>query len=133
MDFSCVHCLSVCGPSHADDGPWQFSQDTPSAISKGRPRCVGVVYRAWQAKHFGASSALEPSFKMRAMRSPMSPVSAWYALLCLSLTIHVEYSFCRMRLSATGLTLPWQLVAAQEPGPMYLADSLSAAPRKFGN
>src|SRR5215469_2675990 len=26
-----------------------------------------------------------------------------------------------MRLSATGFTLPWQAVAAQEPGPMYLA------------
>jgi hypothetical protein len=25
-----------------------------------------------------------------------------------------------MRLPATGFTLPWQLVAAQEPGPMYL-------------
>src|ERR1700688_2486794 len=60
---------------------------------------------------------------MRAMRSPMSPVSAWYAWLCLSLTIHVEYSFCRMRLPATGLTLPWQLVAAQEPGPMYFTGS----------
>src|SRR5580700_10816646 len=60
---------------------------------------------------------------MRAMRSPMSPVSAWYAWLCLSLTIHVEYSFCRMRLPATGVTLPWQLVAAQEPGPMYFTGS----------
>src|ERR1700738_5034725 len=67
------------------------------------------------------------------MRSPISPVSAWYALLCLSLIIQVEYSFCRMRLSATGFTLPWQLVAAHEPGPRYLADSFSAAPRKFGN
>jgi len=44
----------------------------------------------------------------------------------------VEYSFCRIRLSATGFTLPWQLVAAQEPGPMYLADSFSAAARKSG-
>ena len=35
----------------------------------------------------------------------------------------VEYSFCKMRLPATGLTLPWQLVAAQEPGPMYFAGS----------
>src|SRR5580704_7450522 len=60
---------------------------------------------------------------MRAMRSPMSPVKAWYARLCLSLTIHVEYSFWRTRLPATGLTLPWQLVAAQEPGPMYFTGS----------
>src|SRR5580704_14933835 len=37
--------------------------------------------------------------------------------------IHVEYSFWRMRLPATGLTLPWQLVAAQEPGPMYFTGS----------
>src|SRR6266446_5514580 len=40
--------------------------------------------------------------------------------------IHVEYSFCRMRLPATGFTLPWQLVAAQEPGPMYLLGSFCA-------
>jgi hypothetical protein len=39
------------------------------------------------------------------------------------LTIQVEYSFCRIRLPATGLTLPWQLVAAQEPGPIYLTGS----------
>jgi hypothetical protein len=38
-----------------------------------------------------------------------------------------------MRLSATGFTLPWQLVAAQEPGPMYVGESFSAAPRKLGN
>jgi hypothetical protein len=38
-----------------------------------------------------------------------------------------------MRLSATGFTLPWQLVAAQEPGPMYLGDSFSAAPTNVGN
>jgi hypothetical protein len=42
------------------------------------------------------------------------------------LMIHVEYSFCKMRLPATGLTLPWQLVAAQEPGPMYLMGSSCA-------
>jgi hypothetical protein len=28
-----------------------------------------------------------------------------------------------MRLPAMGFTLPWQLVAAQEPGPMYLIGS----------
>jgi hypothetical protein len=28
-----------------------------------------------------------------------------------------------MRLPATGFTLPWQLVAAHEPGPMYLTGS----------
>jgi hypothetical protein len=28
-----------------------------------------------------------------------------------------------MRLPATGFTLPWQLVAAQEPGPMYFDGS----------
>lgn len=28
-----------------------------------------------------------------------------------------------MRLPATGFTLPWQLVAAQEPGPMYFTGS----------
>src|SRR5580704_7067020 len=31
-----------------------------------------------------------------------------------------------MRLPATGLTLPWQLVAAQAPGPMYLMGSLES-------
>jgi hypothetical protein len=29
-----------------------------------------------------------------------------------------------MRLPATGLTLPWQLVAAQEPGPRYFCGSV---------
>jgi hypothetical protein len=38
----------------------------------------------------------------------------------------VEYSFWRIRLPATGLTLPWQLVAEQEPGPMYLTGSLES-------
>src|SRR5215469_14097673 len=38
----------------------------------------------------------------------------------------MEYSFWRTRLSATGLTLPWQLVAAQEPGPMYFCGSVAA-------
>ena len=57
------------------------------------------------------------------MRSPTSPVNAWYARLCLSLMIHVEYSFCKIRLPAMGFTLPWQLVAAHEPGPMYLIGS----------
>jgi hypothetical protein len=28
-----------------------------------------------------------------------------------------------MRLSATGFTLPWQLVAAHEPGPIYFCGS----------
>src|SRR5258707_15884577 len=60
---------------------------------------------------------------MRAMRSPTSPVSAWYARLCLSCKIQVVYSVCRMRLSATGFTLPWQLVAAQDPGPIYFCGS----------
>jgi hypothetical protein len=46
--------------------------------------------------------------------------------------IHVEYSFCKIRLPRTGLMLPWQLVAAQEPGPMYLPGSFSAARRKDG-
>jgi hypothetical protein len=41
--------------------------------------------------------------------------------------IQVEYSFCRMRLSATGFTLPWQLVAAHDPGPRYFADSACPA------
>src|SRR5271155_4623738 len=37
--------------------------------------------------------------------------------------IQVEYSFCRIRLPAIGLMLPWQLVAAHEPGPMYFIGS----------
>jgi hypothetical protein len=51
-------------------------------------------------------------------------VSDWYARLCLSCKIQVVYSVCRMRLSATGFTLPWQLVAAHEPGPIYFCGSL---------
>src|SRR6266853_1560545 len=34
------------------------------------------------------------------------------------------YSFWKMRLSARGLTLPWQLVELQEPGPVYLLASV---------
>jgi len=71
------------------------------------------------------------------MRSPISPVSAWYARLCLSFKIHVVYSVCRIRLSATGFTLPWQLVAAQEPGPIYFcgspADFADCAPAGIAN
>lgn len=37
----------------------------------------------------------------------------------------MEYSFCRMRLPAIGATLPWQLVAAQDPGPMYFWGSFA--------
>src|SRR4029077_7679537 len=122
-DFSCVCSRGVCGPSHAEAGPWQFSQLTPSEMANARPRCSGAVYSAWHARHLGDSSAFAPSFRIRAMRSPTSPVSAWYARLCLSFKIQVLYSVCRMRLSETGFTLPWQLVAAQEPGPMYFCGS----------
>jgi hypothetical protein len=42
-----------------------------------------------------------------------------------------------MRLSATGLTLPWQAVAAQEPGPTYFASVANGlvlcAPRLMAN
>src|SRR5579864_5143572 len=37
------------------------------------------------------------------------------------------YSSWKMRLSARGLTLPWQLVELQEPGPVYLLVSAGAA------
>src|SRR5213078_4753726 len=46
--------------------------------------------------------------------------------------IQVEYSFCKIRLPAMGLTLPWQLVAAHDPGPMYLTGSFSC-PRVKGS
>jgi len=36
------------------------------------------------------------------MRCPTSPVSAWYARLCLSFKIHVVYSVCRIGVG-TGL------------------------------
>src|SRR5437868_11677075 len=57
------------------------------------------------------------------MRPPISLVSAWYARLCLSFKIHVLYSVCKIRLPATGFTLPWQLVAAHDPGPIYFCCS----------
>src|SRR5690242_2786610 len=37
-----------------------------------------------------------------------------------------------MRLPGIGFTLPWQLVAAQDPGPMYLTGSFSCARDKGG-
>src|SRR5271168_2182295 len=46
--------------------------------------------------------------------------------------IQVEYSFCSTRLFAMGLTLPWQLVAAQDPGPTYLSFPMTfEAPLSF--
>ena len=42
-DFSWDQERVVCGPSQAEAGPWQFSQDTPSEIAKARPRCSGAV------------------------------------------------------------------------------------------
>jgi hypothetical protein len=33
------------------------------------------------------------------------------------------YSFCGMRLSERGWTLPWQLDDAHEPGPTYCGDT----------
>src|SRR5580700_3673212 len=35
------------------------------------------------------------------------------------------YSFCRTRLSVRGPMLPWQVVEAQEPGPVYLPTASS--------
>src|SRR5882762_650767 len=38
------------------------------------------------------------------------------------------YSFWKIRLSARGFTLPWQLVELQEPGPVYLLASAGGFP-----
>ena len=43
------------------------------------------------------------------MRSETELSSTSVARACLSCTTHVVYSVCRMRLPATGRTLPWQL------------------------
>jgi hypothetical protein len=43
IDLSCAHARVVCGPSHADAGPWQFSHETPSEISNARPFCSGLL------------------------------------------------------------------------------------------
>jgi hypothetical protein len=37
------------------------------------------------------------------------------------------YSFWKIRVSARGVTLPWQLVAAQPPGPTYFDGSVAVA------
>jgi hypothetical protein len=38
----------------------------------------------------------------------------------LSFSIQVAYSFCWIRVRFLGITLPWQALAAQPPGPTYL-------------
>src|ERR1700733_11149219 len=40
------------------------------------------------------------------------------------------YSFWKMRLSARGFTLPWQLVELQEPGPVYLLASAGGSAQR---
>src|SRR5208282_4935181 len=66
---------------------------------------------------------------MLAMRSPTLPVNASKDLECLSFTIHVLYSFWRTSFSVRGKMLPWQLVEAQEPGPVYLPAPSGAVAR----
>src|ERR1700745_2025020 len=39
------------------------------------------------------------------------------------------YSFCAMRKTLLGRTLPWQLLAAQDPGPLYLRASSGCGAR----
>ena len=94
-------------------------------IERFRARFGAGRESEWQARHFGASSDF-PMPRMRPMRSPTGLVSALYARECLSCTTQMLYSFWKMRVSARGLTLPWQLVAAQPPGPTYLPVSLGA-------
>ena len=74
-DCSCVQLRVVCGPSHADAGPWQLSQVTPSFSSNVFARASAGTSSAWQARHFAACSDL-PRPRMRPMRSPTGPVSA---------------------------------------------------------
>jgi hypothetical protein len=108
----------VCGPSHADAGPWQLSQLTPSLMSNVRARCDAGTSIAWHARHFGAVFAAGNP-RMRAMRTATGPLKTVYAFECLSCVTHVLYSFCQMRVCVIGRTLPWHAGALQPPAPTY--------------
>src|SRR5579862_8859986 len=124
---SCVQPLVVCGPSQFDAGPWQDSQLTPSVESNVLARSASGTLRAWQARHFGAVSALaDPSFsgpRIFAIRVATGFESTANACACLSLTTQVLYSFCCTEVVVRTCTPPWQLGEAHEPGPVYLGGS----------
>src|SRR4029077_4538255 len=52
-------------------------------------------------------------------------------LECLSFTIQVLYSFWRTRFSIRGWMLPWQLLEAHDPGPVYFPVPSEALTRAF--
>src|SRR4029077_14266646 len=112
--------FNVCGPNHAEEGPWQLSQLTPSFTSKSRPFSAGETARAWHARHFGAFSAL-PIPRIEAMRCDTGFCKTDQALACLSFTTQMLYSFCRMGVTFMGWMPPWHATALHEPGPRYFA------------
>src|SRR6476469_3217008 len=118
-DVKCGQLAVVCGPSQPEAGPWQFSQLTPSSMPKVWARFSLGTSREWQIRHFWAWSG-RPIFKILPMRSETGLESTLKALACLSCPAQMVYSFWKMRVTVLGWTLPWQLLAAQLPAPLYL-------------
>src|SRR6185369_13523419 len=106
-------------PSQLEAGPWQFSQLTPSLLSKVRARWATGTSSEWQARHLcSVSGCARP--RIFPIRCPIGLVSTSYALVCLSFITQVLYSFCRTEVSLRGCTPPWQLGELQEPGPLNI-------------
>src|SRR5512138_2170762 len=86
---------------------------------------------AWQARHLcSVLGAL--IFRIFAMRSDTGLDSTMKARECLSCAAQMLYSFCGMRVSDLGRTLPWQLLAAQPPGPLNMPGLRAVAPDGAG-
>src|SRR6516165_851869 len=63
------------------------------------------------------------------MRMDTGLESTVYARACLSCAAQILNSFCFIRIGGVslGLTLPWQLLAAHPPGPLYFPMPLTGA------
>src|SRR5450432_2942867 len=61
------------------------------------------------------------------MRMETGLERTWKARACLSCPAQMLYSFCGTRVTVLGRMLPWQLLAAQPPAPLYLPTTVSAA------
>src|SRR4029077_7986117 len=59
-------------------------------------------------------------FRVFPIRSETGVLRTAKAFACLSCAIQIVYSFWKMRVVVFGCTLPWQLLAAHPPGPLYL-------------
>src|SRR5262245_10727771 len=106
------HPFTVCGPSQPDAGPWQFSQLTPSLISKLCARSSAFTARAWHARHFSLWLGAAFSPRILPILTETSFDSTWYARACLSCPAQIVYSFWGIRVTVFGRMLPWHALDA---------------------